>query len=415
MAALSLSEFAQKLLDSGRRLDAAHALETLLLINEGNPSNRLLLARMYIILKENHFRARARHHLEWILEHEAPLQVLQAAASLLVKNVYITNGPAEKAARLIENHPEWFAESDLVLIRAQLDTLDGYLKRGRADRRRSSPPLEVAEVGNTDFALKAFIFKEFKAQAADKDVSGSFFTFGSCFARNVARAMSAAGVAVDSFWVGEEVNTTFSNLNLLRFILGEPIEHADYYAAVLQGQDIARLRASLTSSDNVIYTLGVATAFFGEGDRYIPHHPGNLRTLVRDKGAEYRFSTVEENVRELRRMDELLARHSRVRNIFLTVSPVPLAASLLSSSAAVDDSESKSILRATAGIVCREKPQRFTYYPSFEAFRWLPCFQDQAAFGADDGSFRHTNTDLVENVVSIFLESTAVSAAVRES
>lgn len=413
MAAVSLSELVQQLLNGGRRLDAAHALETLLLVSGDNPANRLVLARIYVVLKENHFRARARRHLEWIVEHDAPPQVLRDAASLLVKNVYLTNGPVEKAASLVGSRPEWFTEPDLVSIRAQIDTMDGYLKLGRADRRRSSPPLEVAEVENTDFALKAFIFKEFKAQAADKDVSGSFFTFGSCFARNVARAMSAAGLAVDSFWVGEEVNTTFSNLNLLRFILGEPTEHGDYYATILQGQDIGRLRASLKSADNVVYTLGVAPAFFAGDGRYIPHHPGNLRALIRDKDAEYRFSTVEENVRELRLMEELLTQHSHARNVFLTVSPVPLAASLLSSSASVDDSESKAILRAAAGIVCRERPERFTYYPSFEAFRWLPCFQDRSAFGADDGSFRHANTHLVENVVSIFLESTAAAPARR--
>jgi hypothetical protein len=48
----------------------------------------------------------------------------------------------------------------------------------------------------------------------------------------------------------------------------------------------------------------------------------------------------------------------------------------------------------------------FTYFPSFEAFRWLPCFQDQSAFGRDDGGLRHANSDIVDQVVAIFMDST---------
>lgn len=108
---------------------------------------------------------------------------------------------------------------------------------------------------------------------------------------------------------------------------------------------------------------------------------------------------------ELEATGALLRKHTRVRNVVLTVSPVPLAASLHSSAAAVDDSESKSILRSAAGFVCRRNAELFTYFPSYEAFRWLPCFRDEAAFGADDGSLRHANGDMVDRVVALFIES----------
>jgi hypothetical protein len=80
---------------------------------------------------------------------------------------------------------------------------------------------------------------------------------------------------------------------------------------------------------------------------------------------------------------------------------VPLNASLLTSSTIVDDSESKSILRSAAGIVSRTDPDFFIYFPSFEAFRWLPCFNNYSGFGEDDDNTRHANESMVKIVARI--------------
>ena len=412
MAAIKPAEYARRLVQEQRHLDAAHLLEAALIMTPDDHGSRLLLARLYVLLKENHYRARARFHLEHLMDVAAPTDVTTAAANLLIKNVYLTNGPVEKILPLLERRPECFTPQDAAWIASKVAELDTYLKLDSPSRRRSTPPVYPAQVENLDLAMKGFIFKEFEAQIADKDLSGSYFTFGSCFAGNIARAMKAAGAVIESFWVGEEVNTTFSNVNLLRFILGEEVEHRDYYAAVLAGHDVAKLRAALLAADNVIYTLGLALAFFDDEQGYMPHSPANLRALMKRKSAVYRFSTVEENVAELETMRDLLSRHTKVRNVFLTVSPVPLAASLHSASAAVDDSESKAILRSAAGVMCRRNPDLFTYFPSFEVFRWLPCFRDEAAFGQDDGSLRHPNSHAVERVVSVFMDGAKVTAPV---
>lgn len=403
-------EFAQQLIRNNRHLDASHVLEANLLMQESDVVSRLLLAQTYIVLKENHYRARARHHLERIIEDGAPPEIFRIALNFLIKNVYLTNGPSEKAKSLFERYLDYFSDADRQVISGQINTIENYLRIGKYQIRSSSPPELLSDVQNNDLALKAYIFKEFNEQVVEKNHEGSYFTFGSCFAGNLARSMRSSGLNVDSFWVGEEVNTTFSNVNLLKFILGKDFGHKEYYESVMAGQDVGRLRSNLISAKNVIYTMGMALSFFEDGAKYTPHHPGNLKTLLRNAKYTYRFSTVDENVGQLEEVGWLLRRHTEVRNIFLTVSPVPLAASLRSLSAAVDDSESKAILRSAAGVICRADPELFTYYPSFEAFRWLPCFQDQSAFGRDDGGLRHANSAVVDEVVSIFLKSVKTKA-----
>ncbi len=397
---------AQKLIDQNKLSEAAHALEFLLTIEPKDVGARFALAQIYIKLKENNFRAKARDHLEFLISITEG-ESLKGVLKLLIFNVYLTNGPISKAKQILESHGHLFSKDEAEFITLKSEELNHYIDLNNSSSRRSTLPLNISDIEVFDHAVKNYIFNEFTENASKSKKISKFFTFGSCFAGNVAREMKKKGIDVESFWVGEEVNTTFSNINLIKYILNHKTEYTDYYQTLLANTDINLLKNKLKESEAVIFTLGVAPAFFNNTGEYIPHSPSNLKNLLRNKDAEYRMSSVAENLNKLMELKTILQNETSVNKIFLTVSPVPMSASLMSRSTAVDDMESKAILRTVAGEICRKHSDYFTYFPSFEVFRWLPCFRNYSAFGLEDGSVRHVNSDMVASVVSEFINAIA--------
>jgi hypothetical protein len=403
---LSAEDTVRKLLAEHRYLEATYALEFLLISAPSNLDARMVLAEIYIALKENAYRFRAGEHLEFLVEH-AGGDLLNRALTILISNVYLTHGPSDKIEPLLNKFKQILDPIFCETALRKSEELNEYVKSADTKKSKSLMPDRVGSFINFDSAINNYIFNEFRLSESASDFKPRrFFTFGSCFARHVAREMLRRGLDVESFWVGEEVNTTFSNVNLIKYILNLSLNNPDYYHDLLQGSDTQRLKSKLIEADAVIFTLGVAPAFFNHNQEYIPHSPSNLRIIKRNTNIQYRFSTPEENKKVLYELKDILQTHTNAKKLYLTVSPVPLAASLLSRSAPVDDSESKSILRTTAGMLRTECPDFFTYFPSFEVFRWLSCFRDEAAFGASDGNTRHANDQMVVSVVDAFIKIT---------
>ncbi len=236
--------------------------------------------------------------------------------------------------------------------------------------------------------------------------NSKIFTFGSCFARNVGRILREKNFDVNDFFIGEEVNTTFSNLNIIKYILFNNLEnHQDYYQNLLQHLDIDKLRKQFKESEIFIYTAGVASAFFNlKNKSYIPYSSSSFKKVINDKDCEYRYSTVDENILSLEETLKLLKEECNFKHLFVTVSPIPLMASVGNNSTVVADMESKSILRNAVGIFSRSNTSNVTYFPSFEIFRSLPCFRDETAFGDDDGSSRHPNYNYVNTTIDCFIK-----------
>ncbi len=397
---------AQKLINLNKLEEASHALEFLLTTEPKDIGTRFALAQIYITLKENNFRAKARHHLEYLVtitEGDSLKKILK----LLIFNVYLTNGPVFKAKNTIDVYGELFSEEEVKFINLKTEELNLYIEKNNVTSQRSILPPNISDLEFFDHAVKNFIFNQFNENTKRSNKISKFFTFGSCFAGNVAREMKRKGIDVESFWVGEEINTVFSNINLIKFILGIETPYLEYYQELLANSDVKTLKEKLKKSEAVIFTLGVAPAFFNSAGEYVPHAPSNLKNLLRSKDADYRMSTVAENFNKLVELKKILQNETSVSKVFLTVSPVPMSASLMSRSTAVDDTESKAILRTVAGEICRKHSDYFTYFPSFEVFRWLPCFRNYSAFGLEDGSTRHANSDMVSLVVEEFINATA--------
>ena len=207
------------------------------------------------------------------------------------------------------------------------------------------------------------------------------------------------------FFIPEEVNTTFSNLNIFNYLFNKKIDFADFYQYLLKKDDEKALAIAARESEVFIYTAGLASAFFDiENKSYIPHSSLNLNSLSSNKNSVHRFSSVDENIIALEKTMELLKEETDFKHLFVTVSPVPLSSSIGDSSAIVADMESKSILRNAVGIFSRLHEDCVTYFPSFEIFRSLPCFMNESAFGIDDGNSRHPNHYYVEQTINAFIK-----------
>jgi hypothetical protein len=237
-----------------------------------------------------------------------------------------------------------------------------------------------------------------------------FMTLGSCFAENLARRLGDEGLRVHSEPIGEEVNSTYANRYLLKWVEQGPVDGPTRVIDEIFGpQRRERLRRALTSSEALVLTLGVAPCFF---DRETGEFA--FSALRSPTGHQYlqqrcvmRTTTVAENVTNIQ---EILSTAERIagrpHEVVLTVSPVALAGTTEFYSAVTADCLSKSTLRLACQEVIEQRPE-LIYWPSFEIVRWLGVHytrEDAPVFGAEDGSTRHVSNWLVELIVQLFLE-----------
>lgn len=387
--------------------EASYLLETVLIMDpKGTVHLNILLAEIYIILKENYYRFRARQLLEAYLDKE--LNPDPKAVKLLIFNVYLSIGPANKASEYSQKFKTQLSEEEFNYINKKLTEIN---ELEVSLNHQSKSKIQIGrlpdQIDNFQDLQKIIETQCLNGSPNVKILNNSkIFTFGSCFARNVGRVLKEKYFDVNDFFIGEEVNTTFSNLNIIKYILFNNLEnHNDYYQNLLQHISVDKIRQQFKESEIFIYTAGVASAFFNKKNKsYIPHSPANFKKIINNKDYEHRYSTVDENILCLEETLKLLKEECNFKHLFLTISPIPLLASIGNNSTLVADMESKSILRSAVGIFSRSNTSDVTYFPSFEVFRLLPCFRNESAFGLDDGSSRHPNYNYVNTTIDLFIK-----------
>lgn len=241
----------------------------------------------------------------------------------------------------------------------------------------------------------------------------SFFTMGSCFARNIADALAALGYDISYMPMSDEINTSFANRYFMDWLADE-IADSDVAARMAsllpENWTRAEINARLAQADVFILTLGVGAAFFDrETGRFVMPRPTSLNRRALAERYEFRTIPVSENVENVSYVLECVWRRNPAAKIVLTVSPVPMQVTFESKSAVLADCVSKSTMRVTAHEVlqryARTKP--VYYFPSFEVFRWLGGHLERAVYGTDDGSSLHVSEDVVRTVVECFIEKLA--------
>ncbi|MCJ2086978.1 GSCFA domain-containing protein [Methylobacterium sp. E-005] len=235
------------------------------------------------------------------------------------------------------------------------------------------------------------------------DSGAKIFTIGSCFARNIERVLVELGFDVpvsrfalegpepelpmpapqilNEYNAGTILQRIESVVGLFNYSPGMGVEETDkgyidtfLHVATLpiplprllrRRERIAELYADLLKSDVVIITLGLVEAWY---DRiqgcYLNKAPSRAAVRGDDTRFELHTFDVDDVVSRMSRAIELIS-NAGVKNILLTVSPVPLEATFNPIGSVQANSYAKSVLRVAAGILVRKFPS-VDYFPSYE-------------------------------------------------
>lgn len=235
-------------------------------------------------------------------------------------------------------------------------------------------------------------------------------TAGSCFAQQVARALKGAGYTyyvsepppprIDPAYAEQEGNfsarygnvyTTRHLVQLLERAFGRfepalrhwqrpdgrfvdpfrPRIEPDGFATPEEVEadrraHLAAVRELFTNLDTLVFTLGLTEGFVdGQDGAALPLPPGVAGG--RHDPSRYRFvnASVMSMVADMLRFLDGLREVNPNARVILTVSPVPIIATMEARHVLVSNTFTKSALRVVADEVCRARPGVF-YFPSYE-------------------------------------------------
>lgn len=156
------------------------------------------------------------------------------------------------------------------------------------------------------------------------------------------------------------------------------------------------IRQGLDSANVIVLTLGLTEVW---------QHNGTGRHLCKPPGtgygggmgnATFRQSTFLENYENMRKLLDLVFARYPDKEVIISVSPVALGETFSVFDVGTANTESKSILRAVAGQICREYEQ-VQYFPSYEMSMMT------AGVFEDDG--RHVRPAFADQIVAAFIGS----------
>ena len=274
------------------------------------------------------------------------------------------------------------------------------------------------------------------------------FTMGSCFAVEIRKALRARGQPVlpdyyglrlpadrisigklperdninhyDSYAIRQEFERAFGEADAesfppldvvpgrLRKRLGPAARWQDphrreVYATTRDAIDAASdaisrtIAAGIREAHLYVLTLGLIETWV---DARTGRHVWSerVRRLCSDPDRiRFHHSDYEDNLRNLRRVCELIRHHHPDRPVVLTVSPVALGETYSGMDVVSANTLSKSLLRTVAGQIQREQPG-VRYWPSYELAQRNDIFEE-------DG--RHVRPDAVSHIVETFVENYA--------
>jgi len=278
-----------------------------------------------------------------------------------------------------------------------------HLKKPRIVRYPSSSELK----GNLKDVVRNHLQNDF-SNFGIHNKSTKIFTMGSCFARNISRKLQSLGLICENLEIAEQLNSSYANVALVDYILGRNTSSSNnsrLEELLGDAQNKEYLLNKIIDTNVLILTLGVAPVLFSRYDgSFVMPRPSRLTTRALADKYEWRTTTVEENVRNIKYVIESIRTISPGIKVVLTVSPVPLSVTFEFGSAICADSLSKSIMRVSADQLVRgNNLENIYYWPSFEVFRWVGSHNSNF-FGGDDGAEWHVTEGHVNEVMSVFAE-----------
>ncbi len=263
----------------------------------------------------------------------------------------------------------------------------------------------------------------------------SVFTIGSCFAREVESYLKQQSISVPThdFTVPYEeapgrpnrILNQYNPATMLQCIrsAGEPAGSSALYDVsagqvvdcllATGGRPVSRERAmerrnqinalyakGLQASDTVVITLGLIEAWYDKDDGvFLNEMPPQKKLKAEKSRFEFRRLDVGGVYRIQSEMIDMLS-SDRMRNIILTVSPVPLQTTFSGKDAVTANAYSKSVLRVVAEMVSEEFPN-VDYFPSYE----IVTTAGLRAMGPDNIHVRPVIVkQIVEHMISGYLQ-----------
>jgi GSCFA family len=270
-----------------------------------------------------------------------------------------------------------------------------------ADRERFTRfPETTADLSELQESVRRYCLSHVKRGRFSISSSTKIVTIGSCFAANLAQVLSTEGMTACNLAVAEFFNSTYSNLELVEWLLGHVPTASETHLEHFDNKE--ETAAYLRQADLIVYTVGVAPCFFeaATGKFVMPERTEAVLGAVRGRYV-FRTTTVEENHQNLKKMISILRRANPDCQFVFALSPVPLAATLENRSAMEADCLSKSILRVAVEQLLQDFPD-CVYWPSFEIVKWLGPYLP-GMYGQDDGSARHVTERVVQMIIREFL------------
>ncbi|ACA85875.1 GSCFA domain-containing protein [Shewanella woodyi] len=127
----------------------------------------------------------------------------------------------------------------------------------------------------------------------------------------------------------------------------------------------AEMRATITTTDVLVFTLGLTEAWRDNEDVFYPSCPGIISGKFDDSIYQFHNFSYEELCADLKAISARLKSINPTIQIILTVSPVPLTATMTDKHILVANQGSKSLLRTVAGFMS-DHYSEFSYFPSYE-------------------------------------------------
>ena len=224
-------------------------------------------------------------------------------------------------------------------------------------------------------------------------------TQGSCFAQNLYAAMRERGIRCGNVPLPELANSPLANRYYLEYALTQKPFETQEHKKAFSAEVLQQVRETIAHAAAMIFTVGVAYCPFVDGKLV-------LNGIYKDdiRGLSWRRTSAQENVEHLCAIIACLRNANPKIHIVLTVSPIPMVSGMDGQSPFATDCASKSKLRAAVADVLDKGIAGVSYWPSFEALRWLPGHIGQV-FGVEGQDQRHPGPSFISEIVDAFIEA----------
>ena len=276
------------------------------------------------------------------------------------------------------------------------------LEASGANRPIARYPRAAGDFDDPAQVLGAHVFAEPAARVA-VEPGRPVLVSGSHFGANLGLQLVARGVEAKYIPIPEHYGNPWLYRALFEWLGGAQTPPAERFAEVFGDAARSATRGLLELSSAVIVPLGTAAGFIDDAGQPVSLLGTNLHVAL--DAPRYRFATAvpSAQVRELRGLCSAVHAINPAAEVVLAISAVPLKATTQSAASMVADCASKSVLRAAVDeLFAQAPPPRTSYFPAFEAVRWLGSHIGPV-YGSDDGSPIHPDDRLMELIADGFL------------